>query len=310
MNALQIAEIIIYYLYPVVALIGLLFNSLTFILFSRKRFKNTIFWIYFRFLLIFDSLSMFLPVNKFLEQVFDIYIRIISSFLCKFRYFYIYSVYPVSGWTLAIVSIDRFLSISYPNRFVIRKKVSFQIVACISIMSFNFIYYSPNLFFKFIEIEEFDNETNQTDVYYRCRNPGIPLDLMDLIGSTLIPFLIMILFTSFTLVSLFKMRKNSLQMNKTRSKDKRFAIVTITVNFVFLAFNIPYGIYQNFKEHFEPSDLKSLFASICSLMLYFNSSSQFILNILVNSIFRNEFMNIVCIKRQKNDQSNIKLTFT
>ena len=99
-------------------------------------------------------------------------------------------------------------------------------------------------------------------------------------------------------------------MNKTRSKDKRFAIVTITVNFVFLAFNIPYGIYQNFKEYFEPSDLKSLFASICSLMLYFNSSSQFILNILVNSIFRNEFLNIICIKRQKNDQSNIKLTIT
>ena len=301
MSDLKLAAKVVFYLYPIVALIGLMFNAFAFVIFSsRKRFQHTFFWIYFRFLIIFDCLSQFLPVNRFLELALDISIENISNFLCKFRYYYIYSVYPVSGWTLAIVSIDRFLSISFPNRFNIRKKCSFQICVCVFIMLFNFIYFSPVLFYYYLdEFNDFNNETNQTFINVRCENHGIPLNIMDLIGSTLIPFSIMILFTLFTLISLYKTRKKSLtshQQKKSRSKDNRFAFVTITISFVFLIVNIPYGIFANVESLFVATDLTNLIYSFCLLLIYVNSSLTFFINIVVNSLFRKELKEILIKK--------------
>ena len=290
---------IVLFSYPVFVSIGLILNCLAFIIFSRKKFHNTVFWIYFRFLLISDSLSFFLPINSFLELAFEIRIKNFSNFLCKFRMYWVYSVYPISGWTLALVSIDRFLSISFPNRFLFRKKVFVQIIACILIMAFNFIYFAPATFYYLIEFKELNNITNETDVYKRCKNPGIPIDLMDLIGTTLIPFLIMILFTIITLISLFRMRKNTLQMNTIRSKDKRFAIVTITVNFLFFALNIPYGLYQNLTEYFEENEYTDLILYIFLLFLCLNSGTTFFINFIVNKMFRNELKIFInCIRNK------------
>ena len=312
MYELKTATRVIYFIYPVVALIGLIFNVLSFFIFSRKKFKNTVFWIYFRFLIIFDCLTQFLPVNRFLELGLDIKIRNISNFLCKFRFYYVYSIFPVSGWTLAFVSIDRFVSITFPNRFTIRKTVSFQIFICIIIMTFNLIYYSPNLFFYLDEFKQFDNDTNRTVAIHKCNDPGIPLELMHLIGSTLAPFITMILFTTFTLISIFNMRKTtstSHQQKKSRSKDKRFAFITISLNFVFLAFNIPYGIFANISDFFEKSDLIDLIMSICLLLIYANFSTTFFINFLVNSMFSNEFKTIF-FKRTTVKKLNAKSTMT
>ena len=284
----KISEIV-YFSYPVIVSIDLVCNCLAFIIFTRKKFRNTVFWIYFRFLVIFDSFSLFFPINSFLELAFEIRIKNFSNFLCKFQMYWVYSVYPMSSWTLALVSIDRFLSISFPNRFLFRKKVSVQIIACILIMAFNFIYFGPVNFFYLKEFTRFKNETNQTDVYKRCRNPGFPIDLMDLINSTILPFLTMILFTMMTLICLFRMRKQILQTNTIRSKDKRFAIITITIDFVFFALNIPYCLFQILSQYFEENELTDLILYLFVMLLCFSSGTTFFNNILLNKMFRNEF---------------------
>ena len=290
---------IIYFSYPVIVSVDLVFNCLAFIIFTRKRFRNTVFWIYFRFLVIFDSFSLFFPINSFLELAFDLRIKNFSNFLCKFQMYWVYSVYPMSGWTLALVSIDRFLSISLPNRFLFRKKVSVQIIACILIMTFNFIYFGPVTFYYLKEFTRFNNETNQTDVYKRCINPGFPIDLMDLINSTLLPFLTMILFTMMTLICLFRMRKQILQTNTIRSRDKRFAIITITIDCVFLALNIPYGLYQILIRYFEENEFTDLILYIFVMLVCFSSGTTFFTNILVNKMFRDELKTMINSIRNK-----------
>ena len=297
MNELKIIIKISYYLYPIIAVFGLIFNSIAFVVFSRKRFKSTVFCIYFRVLIIFDCLSQFLPINQFLEMNLDIYIKVMSNFLCKFRYYYNYSIFPVSGWILAIVSIDRFLTISFPKKFPIRTKIWFQILVCVLIIAFNFVYYSPNLFFYLEARPRFNNKSNLTVLTYKCRNPGIPLNLMDLIQSTLVPFFIMILFTILTVISIFRIRSNTtnkIMNNKSIvSKDVRFAFITITINILFLMLNLPYGIYFNVNNYFDNSDFKELISSLCSILFFLNLLSTFFINILVNSIFRNEFNQMV-----------------
>ena len=95
------------------------------------------------------------------------------------------------------------------------------------------------------------------------------------------------------------MRKNTLQMNTIRSKDKRFAIVTTAVNFLFFALNIPYGLYQNLTEYFEENEFTNLILYIFLLFLCLNSGKTFFINFIVNKMFRNElkiFINCIINK--------------
>ena len=119
---------IIVYSFPIITLIGLITNTITLAIFSRKRFQNTIFSTYFRFFIAFQSLNLILPINKILEFNFNIYFSRISNFTCKLRNFYGYFNLTCSAWLLVAISLDRYLCIAYPSRFLFRKKLLFQIL--------------------------------------------------------------------------------------------------------------------------------------------------------------------------------------
>lgn len=286
---------IIVYLFPLISLIGVVANILAFIIFSRKKFQNTIFSIYFRFFIIFDTLSLMLPINKLLEMNFNIIIADISDSLCKFRYYYAYVSVPISGWTLVVISIDRFLSVSCSGRFHFRKKKGFHITMAFIILIFNLSYYIPNLFYYIETKTNYSNETNLTIEYSKCQNPGFALEIMDLFQSTLVPFLLMIFFSSITIKSLFESRIRANLKNGHR-KDIRFAITSISLNILFLVMNLPYFIVSILNQHtniFENNFLLFKFIISTTLgLLYSNAATVFFVNILVNRLFRNEFKKI------------------
>ena len=92
MSALILIRTIIAYSYPLITVIGLITNSITFVIFSRKKFKNTIFSTYFCFLLVFQTLNLITPLNKLLEWNFDFYFSRLSNFTCKLRFWFAYIV--------------------------------------------------------------------------------------------------------------------------------------------------------------------------------------------------------------------------
>jgi hypothetical protein len=290
-------------LYLLIAVIGLISNLLSFIIFSQKKFQNTVFSIYFRFIVIFDILSMMIPVNKFFEFNLNIWFRDFSDPLCKFRYYYIYVVFPISGWGLVAVSIDRYFSIVYPTKFSIRKNILFQILVCCGILVYNLVYYIPQLFYYINISKSFNNKTNQTIITKKCVNQNYPTDWLNILNTTLIPFALMFVFTLITLRKLFKSRKNSCQnsqssSNKTRQKDIRFAITSITLNVIFLLLNLPYGVYSILVLNISMNkDLEKLIYSIIYVPFYLNLTSLFFINLKVNSIFRNEFIRIFFSKK-------------
>jgi hypothetical protein len=304
-DILNISKTIFVYTYPVISIIGLITNSLAFVIFSRKKFHNTIFFIYFRFILLFDIFSMMIPINKFFESNFNIYFRDFNQSLCKFRYYYIYVVYPISGWGLVVVSIDRFVSIAHPNRFLIRKKILFQIVICCSIFTFNLIYYIPMLFYFLKETKNFNNQTNKTTISYKCTNQNYPTDWFNIMNTTLMPFIFMFLFTILTLRFLFNARNKSFQTTKSynksiRQKDVKFAVTSVTLNIIFLILNLPYGIYSLLAFYIQDSidkDAQNLLYAIIYVPFYINLTTVFFINIKVNSMFRNEFKILILSKK-------------
>ncbi len=318
MDSLDFTKTIITYLYIVIVLIGLFTNALTFVVFSRKKFQNTVFSMYFRFLVISDTASLFLPINKFFELGMNMYFRNISDLLCKVRYYLVYVINPISGWTLVVISFDRMISICWPNKYRIVKKFKFKMLAICIILGLNLTYYIPNWLFYLKITKKFNNATNTTTISsQKCTNPGFPLVWLDMLETTLIPFLFMIIFTSLTLNSLKKTKKfkkstKSSSQNKNQIKLKRFAIISMSLNILFLVLNLPYGLLSviySFVGNLIDDSLYGLLQSICYLLVYSNFSTIFFINILFNSMFRKEFMIMFMARLVDLKQNGFKTTF-
>lgn len=286
----KIIEIIVS-LYMIIILADILLNILVLIVFSSKKFRNTVFWIYFRFVAIFQILAVLIPINKILEFNFNIYVMNLNDFFCKLRVYYFNVLFPINGWMMVVISIDRFLIIAFPTRFLIRKKTSFQIFVCFGILLYNLIYYAPSLLSKINETSSFVNKTNQTNLEKKCVVPVIyPYDLVNTLNSTIITFTLMFLFTILSIRIILKSRKTNQNQTK-RTKNIRFSIITIALTVIFLGLNIPYTIYVillTYLPNMVDQTHKKLIFSLINFASYSNLVSSFFTNFIFNKIFRKE----------------------
>ena len=288
-------------MYPVISAIGLVTNILSFIVFSRKKFKKTVFSIYFRFLIIFDTLALLVPINKFLELNLAIVISHNTTLLCKIRMYYEFVITPISSWILVVISLDRYLGIAYPFGFVIHKKSKFQICVCLGILLFHLVYFSPNLTYSLTKKLLVTNGTNETVFISSCNNPNVPLNMMVFFQSDLIPFVLMLFLTFITLLKLFNSRKR-LNNNLSRQKDVKFAVISVTLNIIFLILTGPHYIFNLVYEDYLNTMSFDIFISIVSikfLLFYSNFASVFFINFAANSLFKNEFYKFIRKNRCK-----------
>ena len=270
---------------------GLIGNLLSFLVFSRKQFNNTIFNVYFRLITITDSASVLTQLNYSLKLGFNIDIKLISNLSCKLLDYFIYSSCPISSYILVYISFDRMLNVTCPNEFKLRHNKLIQLSICLFIILFNLIYYLPILFYRKLDIQSvFQNHTNQTELIRKCiYTDNRFIYWMDLFFSTIIPFIFMCLFTSITIIFLFRSKKRT---NGISSRDVKFAITSITLNICFFLFLFPLtlflllGIYMDLNND-RLYELKF----IMLLTIYsINYSNMFYVNLIVNSIFRNELV--------------------
>jgi hypothetical protein len=290
-------------LYMVIFIFGLLGNILSFVVFSRKKFKKTLFSIYFRVLNIADIYTILFALVDFLKYKLGHDMEKISIFFCKTTFYSLFAVSPISGHILAIISIDRFITTRFPNRFTIKNKTSFQIFICFFICLFNLSYYTPMIVFRQFESLS-KNDSNSSQESYACNlNDDCISYWMDFFNSTVFPFALMIIFTSFTLKLIFNSRaairqaagvrvnkrSNSIQQTTFKIKDIKFAITSITLNLCFLVLNFPVVTYSLLSVYISfDQDLNDFIYVLTEFFFYVNAGLLFYINILVNSIFKKE----------------------
>jgi hypothetical protein len=295
------------YSYLVVSFVGTLANILAFIVFSRKKFENTVFATYFRALLIIDTIGLlYLAIGKFLYFEFNINLRNLNAVLCKITMPCAYSIPSISAYLTVIISFDRWLTIAKPTVLLIRKKRKFQIHVCIIIIFVNLIY-NGQLFFSYLDINPIDNE-----ILIQCLIPNEKLlSTMDLINNTILPFILMILFTSLTINAVFVSRRkirhaamnasSSLpsSFDLSRKRDIKFAITAILLNIIFLLLNGPftssYFIFNNFLNRYGQID----FVRAILLLSYMNHASVFFINLAVNTQFKEELFSLYLETKQR-----------
>ena len=150
---------IINYVYSFVCLIGLIGNILSIIVFSRQVFARTIFSTYFRIMALFDLLTLILRIDYFLTSFEINSLSRLSNISCKIVMFFIYLLPCLSLWTLVLISLDRFVSIVIPTRFLFRKKQIYQLLAILIISIYNILLCFPIIFTSNIGIPS-SNYTN------------------------------------------------------------------------------------------------------------------------------------------------------
>ncbi len=240
-----------------------------------------------------------MPINKVFELNYNSYFSKISNFTCKLRFIYPYFNNSNASWLLVVISIDRFVSISHPRKFLLKKKPWFQHIISFSIIIFHIFFYIPTWFNYYLkEQTKVTNETiknNKTNRSYKCVTVGIWIELMGLMQQIIIPFIIMALFTILAWMTVFKSR---LKAATTRSnKDIKFTIASITINIQFLILNLPYfliGVIYEYTNVFDNE--KNLFYFLNALtyfLVYSNMGSTFLINYFVNSIFKIEVKTIL-----------------
>lgn len=286
---------LIVYTFPAITLIGLVTNSISFAIFSRKRFKNTIFSTYLRCFIICQSINLILPINKMFELNLDTHFGMISNFFCKLRYFYAGFNFSNAAWILVVISIDRFLSIAYPVKFQYRKKTSFQLSICFSVILLNICLSTPAWFYHIAKRTTTSKISNDTSV--SCAPYSLWVDIFEILHQIMIPFVLMFLFTFMMVKYVFKSRIKttnfSTSSSNTSSNDRKFAISSTTINIMFLLFNFPHFVMYFFKQYsnlYQNSlELFSLLEAFTYFLLYVNLITTFFINYIVNSMFKSEF---------------------
>ena len=290
--------------YCLIIIIGLAGNTISFIIFSCKKFQRTIFSTYFRFLSVFDSIYFIFIIIKMLIYV-EVNLYDLSSFSCKIIFYLNTIATSLSIWTMVIISFDRMFSIVCPNRFQFRKRSKFQFVAIAGIIIYNSVYNCHVLFLTYHTMS-YKNQTrtiltNQT-AELKCEIDKIQT-YFELANATIVPFLLMMITTIIMLIKLFRSRRRrSQQLNtnhqsspSTKRKDVKFAIITISLNLIFLTFNLPLIVSSLLLNYLN--DIEHLILDLFLFLFQCNYSSLFYVNLIVNSLFRKQFFNLIKLNK-------------
>ena len=283
-------ELIASYIHVAVCLFGLIGDVFALIIYSRSIYSNTIFSTYFRILCIFDLLSLISKAEYFLKQyqIFDI--RVVSNIACKIDFYFLYVLPSISAWMLVIISLDRFVSIFKPFKFLYRKKPKFQLMVCLFLIIINTILFIPILVLTNIDYSFENNETSGANMTCIMAEELV-IDWIYVILCTFIPFIIMLISTILTLKILFQSRKNQATNNSLKKKDVKFAFTSILLNILFFILTFPFNFYMIIEILIEIDYfVDNIIYDSLSILYYLNYGTLFYVSYIVNTSFRREFI--------------------
>ena len=278
--------------------LGIIGNLISFIVFCRPVFRKNSISVYCCALAVFDCFVLNQLIMDIYLLFFDYFPPNYSEITCKIYYYISTAFSNIPAWILVSFSIDKMLSMKTSKRFEFIKKRSFQIGIITVFAIVNVLLFSEILVLL-KRVPLYPN--NSIDLI--CDLNKMPLvsifgALYLLIGS-IIPFIIM----SFSSVSIFKLLKesrkktigngnNPLAYNR-KNRDFKFAISSLTFNCLFITLKMPIAIYYILSSLGVNFSLS--FFNIASLLYFINSSINFFVHIVSNSLFRKELCIILRI---------------
>lgn len=290
---------ILNYVAILIFIFGIIGNMIVFIIYYSAAIKKYSISNYFRAVAIFDNLTLLNLFSLYMTNKFGIDLTKSIDFFCKFQAYFLYTNGPISTWLMVAISIDRYFNIAYPKRFPLLVNNNFQLVVIFTIIVFNYIYYSFLTWNSFL----FNSSANGTNITTCITNVDYLITAwMDFFNSTILPFLLMIFISLALILSIQKSRAkihNSASKNAGLSRrDRKFAITTLSLNLIFLILLGPVEFYGIFNNTNDPANsaYNNMIDYIALELYYLNYAIGFYVQLVVNSLFRNEFLRFLKVK--------------
>lgn len=243
----HLTNIIVYkYVCLTIFVVGVVGNLLSVLVFSRASLRRRSCAVYFLALAITDIASL---CASFIDTVLPSYnnftLTIKFRFLCKMNPLMIYFTTDLSNFLLAIASIDRAISIQFPQRSkeFCRAKIA---ISTIMIMSIVLLLKNGHIFWGF----EIVGEQNQRScapskdkvVFHRNPNPMTYnlfysiFDSLDMLFAVVIPFFVMLICNIIIIVRVITSRRSittiitttqSKKHRKRHEKDRQLTVMLL-----------------------------------------------------------------------------------
>jgi hypothetical protein len=294
----QFSKIFVY-LRVAFMLAGLAGNAVSFVVFSRKAFGKHSIGVYCRALCASNSFILFQLVLEITNLSLNQQLENNSTIVCKLMNFFNVGLSPISAWILAAFGIDKMIHVLNTNRFAFMKKQKFQ---CSVIF---FCVFGNVLFYLYVPILFELKETTVGNVTSSvCQLQNIlqykALVWTYLVEANILPFILMMAATIVTIKCLVSSRKNlervtNRELKSRREKDAKFALNSVVLNILFVILQVPLVL-----TYIVPIDDSTTFLvvnTICFFLFCLNYSISFGIYFLSNSIFRNEFMHLIRLRK-------------
>jgi hypothetical protein len=331
-HMIEIFEKILSYLPIIIIISGLIGNSMTLIIFRLdKELKNMPTMIYFSFVCITDTLSLFtFNLNHFLLPNFGFILEQVNIGVCKFFQFIQFFSLQSSALLIALASIDRYVKvIAKPGSLM--SKLPFGTVKCatvwsILLMVFVFLLNSYMLILDRAII--YQNESiynlNNTLTGFELKPSGFLCHILfngfniyydwqiHLIIYPIISFIIMLIFNMLLIQITFRIYRKKTAIQSTSSKKSTDTMINISLSLIFFTFAfmimcLPAVIaYNYFFAYFHSSKILTLIIHILDAIGFINRASIFINCMISNIRFRKVVLQF--LKIAKIEESRSKAT--
>lgn len=276
----------------ILSILGLIGNTLMFIVYCQSSLRKLSISVYFRAIAIVNLIINLVMTQRYIASLLAQDFTNYSQFVCKTLNFVIIINGAISAWLEVVAGLDRFLAIVYPTRCLFIRKTYFSLILIAILLVYNVAFYAQILF-------DFDLDKN----YKSCiSNRQNEIDKMDFYNSTAVPFAIMILTSLATLISVIKsrrrmessMRHDGSRSSRTRMRDIKFGATLIIINITFLLLNAPRRFFY-YMEYFYFLPVFYIFL-LNEIVVFFYDlfySTSFYLQILVNNLVRRQFCDLI-----------------
>ena len=300
-----------FYSFLIVANIGFLVNFLniiTFILRGEKFSKNSM-----RFYNLLISTSNILALvasyvylfpNTMGMQNFEL----ISNISCILLSYALRVFLQLSSWLNVMTTLDRLICLTYPGRCKWIKDTRKLTVAALGLFLGLVLINLPNAWFK-LETQT-TNAANETSLL--CTANANIVGLRDLIGVSMrfaVPLVFEVLLNVVLIYKLAEQKHKLRIRSRDMTREYRFAfsililnvlyIVTETPNFVMTIYVSASGYNQASEPTTRVQALASLIYYFTLVLILFRCDCLFLVNLLVNKVFRREFVSMLMHSRPK-----------
>jgi hypothetical protein len=256
----------IFFLYNInpmsLAVFGTVSNLLVIAVFSRPKFKNNIYTYLFRILAVNDLINCWkLPLD--ISHFTGVDLVHSNKLNCQIIMYFLNFTSNFNSWLIVFISVHRYFTM-FQHKVKLFTKKRF-ITLCLAILFiYNLIFIS--FYTLHLDLVYYNLSTNGNVIFCMIADEDefFIWNYTAIISSTIIPFILMIicsiLIITRIMVSRSKLRANNPTANeaKKRTRDIKFSITIISLNVIFLVFNmslllanlpqiLPYDMVITFK---------------------------------------------------------------